>query len=272
MHSLGVVLQGVPLIILPFVREKTMKIIKNTPVKLSPPSFEDKNVYGDHLNDMPIFSCLNQYSAVALVGSAGSGKTSFLFSLLQRQPKIYRKTVDLILVVQPPHSRASIKSGNVLSKLPEDRFYNELNQEVMAEIKDRIAEAAAEGKKSFLLMDDVAAMLKRSGRVEGDLKDLIFNRRHYKLSVFITLQVYNSLQFSLRKSLSAVFLFYRPSKKEAEQVFSEQLERSQQEATEVSRLTYTKKHTFIFICTQSQRVFSNWDEVIFDSDDQDQDG
>lgn len=244
-----------------------MKVIKNPPVALSPPQFDDKGVYGEHLDGMPVFCCLNQYSACALVGSAGSGKTSFLFSMLQKNPKIYRKCVDLILVVQPPHSRASIKKGDVLASLPEDRFYHELNEEVMAHIRKRIGEASADGKKTFLLMDDVAAMLKRSPRVEGDLKDLIFNRRHYKLSVWITLQVYNSLQFSLRKSLSAIFLFYRPSKKEAQQVFEEQLERSPEVASAVAKHAYTKAHTFIFICTQSQRVFSNFDEIVFEEDD-----
>lgn len=233
---------------------------------MNPPQFHDQGVYGDHLKDMPIFSLLNQYNAVALIGSAGSGKTSFLFGMLQSNPRIFRKTVDLILVVQPPHSRASIKKGNILSNLPEDRFYDELNEAVMTDIRNRIIKASEDGKKTFLIMDDVASYLKGSSSLERDLKDLIFLRRHYKLSLFITLQVYNTLPLSLRKSLSSIFLFYRPSKKEQAQVFEELLEKPPEVAHRLASYTYTKPHTFIFINVPSQKVYSNWDEVIFDDD------
>ncbi len=36
------------------------------------------------------------------------------------------------------------------------------------------------------------------------------------------------------------------------------------------RMAYDKKHNFLFINVPSQRMFKNWDELIFKSDEDDE--
>ena len=36
---------------------------------------------------------------------------------------------------------------------------------------------------------------------------------------------------------------------------------------EISKLVYDKPHNFLYINTESQRLFKGWDEIGFDDDD-----
>jgi ABC-type lipoprotein export system ATPase subunit len=106
-----------------------------------------------------------------LIGSAGSGKTSFLVSLLtQKKPAIYRRVFENIFVVAPSHSLASIKS-NIFRNHAQDKIFNELNPETLATIKSKVLIEASEGYNSLLIIDDQTVHLKAPHN-EKLLKDL----------------------------------------------------------------------------------------------------
>ena len=55
------------------------------------------------------------------------------------------------------------------------------------------------------------------------LKEIIFNRRHYHISIYILCQSYLSCEKTIRKLFSNIFVF-RVSKKELETIFNEVVE------------------------------------------------
>ena len=102
------------------------------------------------------------------------------------------------------------------------------------------------------------------------LKRLIFNRRHLKLNIIITSQSYVNLPLDLRKNISNLILF-KPSKKEFQLVFDELVETKKELFQDVMKISYGEPHNFLFLNVNSQRMFKNWDELIFHEENDDSD-
>ena len=100
------------------------------------------------------------------------------------------------------------------------------------------------------------------------LKRLIFNRRHLKLNIIITSQSYVNLPLDLRKNISNLILF-KPSKREFQLVFDELIETKKELFQDVMKISYDEPHNFLFLNINSQRMFKNWDELIFNEDESD---
>jgi hypothetical protein len=162
----------------------------------------------------------------------------------------------------PANSIASMKK-NPFKTVSEDRIYEELNDDTIASLFAKITENSTKGDKSLLYLDDQTASLKSSAVVRDTLKRIIYNRRHLKCNIIITAQSYVNVPLDVRKCISNLILF-KPSKKEFEVVMDENLEKSKEESLVLMKLIYDKPHTFLFLNVESQRLFKNWDEVIFE--------
>jgi ATP:corrinoid adenosyltransferase len=244
-------------------------IKKNPEIKLDIPVFHcDNNAVGEHLNNHPLTQFLNCYGFLCVIGRPGSGKTSMSVSLItQKEPKIYKKTHHHILVVMPQNSINSLKK-NPFKQLPEENFYEELNDATVQSIYDRVNEYSAENEKTLLFLDDITADLKRSKIVIDVLKKLIFNRRHLKLNVIITAQSYVNIPLDVRKCISSLILF-KPPKKEMEIVFNELIESKKDLFLDVMKIVFDEKHNFLFVNVPTQKMFKNFDELIIRDDDSD---
>jgi len=88
-----------------------IRIQKNNEIKLDIPTFTcDDNAVGEHLNEHPLTSLLNIYGFLCIIGRPGQGKTSLAVSLMtQKNPKIYRKTHEHVLILMPENSISSFK-------------------------------------------------------------------------------------------------------------------------------------------------------------------
>ncbi len=249
-----------------------ISIKKNPEIKLNIPSFHcDLNVIGEHLNDHPLTQFLNCYGFLCVIGRPGSGKTSFSISLItQSNPKIYKKTHHHILILMPKNSINSLKK-NPFKQLDESNFYEELNNDSIEEIYNRVNEYSKEDEKTLLFIDDMTADLKKSKLIEDTLKRMIYNRRHLKLNIIITAQSYVNIPLDVRKNISNLVLF-KPPKKEMELLFNELIENKKDLFVDVMKMTYDEKHNFLFVNIPTQTLFKNWDELIIkenDSDDED---
>ena len=71
-----------------------------------------------------------------------------------------------------------------------------------------------------------------------------------------------SVEPDIRKLFSNLFIF-RVSKKELEKIFEELVEESKDLILPISKLVFKEKYNFLFINTDSGRLFKNWDEIIF---------
>jgi DNA replication protein DnaC len=123
-------------------------IKKNPEIKLNIPNFLcDNNAVGEHLDEHPLTKFLNCYGFLAVIGRPGSGKTSLSISLMtQKDPKIYKKTHHHMIILMPQNSINSLKK-NPFKQLPEENFYEELNDSTISDIYDRVNGYSQENEK-----------------------------------------------------------------------------------------------------------------------------
>ena len=204
---------------------------------------------------------MNKHSFTLFLGRAGSGKSTLLISLLQ-SPKLFKNVYHTIILFCPPNSRASIKN-DFWSVLPEEQIYDELNIETLTEAYQMAEANAAEGFRTLIVLDDVQKSLK--GEAEKLLLHMVNNRRHAGLSIWMACQTYKSIPRQVRQGLSSLFIF-KIQKGEMATIFEEQVEISDNIYKAILDISYKKPHDFIFIDTNSQNIFVNWDKVIIEDE------
>ena len=213
------------------------------------------------LDKFELTKFLNQHTTNLLIGKPRSGKTSLLFSLFENK-EILRKVYHKIYVFQPEPSRSSMKN-DIFGKLPPDQLFNELNFENLDLVMDEIE--ATSDLNIAIIFDDVGASLKNFDTMNL-MKKLIFNRRHLHTSVFFLVQTYYSIPKDIRKLFSNIFVF-RVNKNELATIFDEIVEDKEMVdiTHQISKLIYDKPYNFMFINTDTQRIFKNFDELIISS-------
>ena len=217
-----------------------IKIHKNPDVNLDIPHFIcDDNCVGEHLNFHPLLKLLNVFGFMCIIGRPAQGKTSFAIALItQKKPQVYRKTHEHIIIVMPKNSINSLKD-NKFKVLPEENFYHELTDETITSIYERIDGYSKEGEKSLLFIDDMTADLKKSKVIMDTMKKIIYNRRHLKTYIIITAQSYGNIPLDVRKNINNLVIF-KPSKKEMELLFAENIETKKEMFMNVMNVCYTE--------------------------------
>ena len=73
----------------------------------------------------------------------------------------------------------------------------------------------------------------------------------------------NFMQISkkIRMGLTDAFIF-KVSKTESENIFSELIEDKKDKFNDILKLCYENTHSFMYINISTQRIFSNWNELI----------
>ena len=95
------------------------------------------------------------------------------------------------------------------------------------------------------------------------LKKLIYNRWHLRTSIFFLVQTYLSIEKDIRKLFSNIFVF-KVSKKELETIFDEVIEQEKDNILPISRLVYDKPYQYLFINTDSGKLYKMFDEIIIE--------
>ena len=234
----------------------------NPKLNLDIPSFVcDHNPLGEHLNEYEMLSHLNSFSFTALIGKPGSGKTSWLISTLtgKGKKKVFRKVFEHVLLVMPSSSRNSMKK-NPFKKHPEEKMYEELTMDTTESIYGRLLTSAENKEKTLLVLDDVGASLKNKD-IQKVLRKIIYNRRHLKVHIVMMVQSYISIPKEIRKLITNCIMF-KPSKIEMVNFTEELCERKKDKAIEIMNFAYTKKHDYIFLNVENQKMYRNFDEII----------
>lgn len=219
------------------------------------------------LNQYELSKFLNNHATNLFIGRPGSGKTSLLYSLFKSK-ELFAKVFHNIFLFQPSHSRASMKD-KLFDKLPDSQKYDELNYDTLNEVMDTIKEEDTK-YNNCIIFDDMTAYLKNNDTFKL-FKELVNNRRHLHTSIFFLVQTYHSIPKEIRRLFSNVFVF-RVSKNEMEIIFNELVEKRKECILEISKLVFNQPYNFLYINTESQRLFKGWDELCFPSDDGDDDG
>lgn len=243
-----------------------IEIIENDKPKLPQLKMMCDSGLNNKLDKYELTKHLNQHSTTLFIGKPRSGKTSLLFSLIKG---ILKKCFHRIYVFQPAESRASM-SDDLFGKLPQDQIYSELTINNLQEVMDRIRIDAAKGLNSLIIFDDMSAYLKKKETLQL-FKELIYNRRHLHCSLYFLVQTYFSVPKELRRVWTNMFIF-KCSKNEFQNIWNEQIEYPDEIIPKIRKIVYSKPYNYLFINTDSQRLFSGFDEIkISDEDDESSD-
>jgi hypothetical protein len=241
-----------------------MKIYKNKKPKLKLPTFTVDGELSKKLNDYEITKLMNKSNVSLFLGKAGSGKTSLMTSFL-KTPELFYRVYHNIYLFMPPNSRASLKDNFFDKRIPEEQIYDTLDYENLDEVFNIIQSNADENYLSLIIFDDVQKYLKDNA-IQKLLLNIINNRRHLKTSLFFCCQNYISIPRMIRQGLTDLFVF-KINKTEMENIFLEQFEQYKDDFTKIMKLCYNEPHNFLYINTNSQRLFKNWDEIIITNND-----
>jgi AAA15 family ATPase/GTPase len=238
----------------------TLQIQKNKSPNLKPVKMVCDNGIAKKLNEYELTKFLNCHSTNLLIGAPGSGKSSLIGSFFSSK-ELLKHTYHNLFLFCPPNSIASM-ADNIYESIPNQ--YDELTYENLKDTIDKIKEE--DGRYcNAIILDDQGAYLKNK-ETKKLLKELVMNRRHLRTSIFFLTQTYLSVDREIRKLFSNLFVF-KVSKKELELIFDEQVEEAKDLILPISKLVFNKKYNFLFINTDTGRLFRNFDEIIIPEDE-----
>ena len=211
----------------------------------------------DKLNKYELTSFLNEHSCNVFIGKPKSGKTSLINSMFNSKD-VLKKVYNKIYLFQPSSSASSIVS-NVFLQLPEEQRYDELTCESLEQVYNCISQEP-KGNSSAIILDDMTAYLKNK-EIMKNFKRLLFNRRHLGVSIYILVQTFFSVPRDLRRVFTNLFVF-KVSKDAMEAIFTEVLEIDKKNLHELTHFVYDEKYNFLFVNTDTQSFYKNWDRII----------
>ena len=210
----------------------------------------------EKLNEYDLSKFLNCHSTNLIIGKPGSGKTSTMTSWFQSK-LLLKKVYHTIYLFQPSHSTASLKE-NIFEDLPNK--YDELTYETLNDCLEKIKGDDPKFNNAIII-DDMTASLK-DGDVKKLLKQLIYNRRHLRTSLFFLCQTYLSIERDIRKLFSNIFIF-KVSIQELNLIFEEHIEIPKDDIATIREFVFDKPYQFLFMNTDSSRLFKNFDEILY---------
>ena len=240
-----------------------MELVKLAKPKLKPPGMVCDRPLHPKLDKYELTSFLNSHSTNLLLGKPKSGKSSLLWSML-KDKRMLNKVFDNVYLFQPSHSRASIKN-NIFKKHPEDKMFEELNYEDLDEVMERIRGTDAK-ETNVIIFDDQSAYLKNKETLRL-FKELIFNRRHLRTSIYFLNQTFFSVPKELRRLFSNIFVF-KVSRNEMKNLFEEVVEQDhvKELMPQISKLVFDRPYQYLFINTDNQKFYKGFDRIDFAED------
>ena len=227
-------------------------ISKRSQLDFKPPDFLcDKVIHPQITPPLP-----QTAHAMLICGAPGSGKTSMMVSLLQEK-QAYRKVFDQVFVVMPPSSARSLKN-NIFEK--HDKMFDDLDFDTMETILEQTRESTKEKKNSLVIIDDFGAALKDND-IQRQLKELIWNRRHLRTSIWVLVQSYVSVPLQLRKAVSHLITYKPRNKAEFHKIFEELIQLPKETAEDLMRFIFDKKYTFMFADCGAGDIYKKFDLV-----------
>jgi len=206
---------------------------------------------------------LNRSNTTVFIGRQGSGKTSLLINFIKNK-NLYRKVFNYIYVIMPHSSRKSLRNNIFDKYLPIEQIYEELNEETIGDIYNKLKENSENGFKSLVIFDDVQKALKNY-QVLLSLKNIIANQRHLKVVNLILVQNYFSLDKSLRELINNIIMF-KLNKTQTEKIFNECVEQAKDKFEKIRNFVFDEPYNWLFINLPSQKIFKGFDEIIYNDD------
>lgn len=203
----------------------------------------------------------NKSFSMLISGKPGSGKTSFLMSILNQKGsnRIYRRVFKHILIVSP--SLSSLPEG-LLEGIPQDQLFENFDESISDMINTNNESYLEKPEKNYsqlLILDDVASFLKQKANMVF-LNKMFFNRRHKRLSIILTTQYIYQVPKSVRANVSDVILF-QPTTSELETIRKEFIPMKKDKFIDFIKFIFRDPHDTLFI-NEKRELFRNLGKVI----------
>jgi hypothetical protein len=184
-----------------------------------------------------------------------------MVSLLQEK-QAYRKAFDHVFVVMPPSSARSLKK-NIFED--HDKMYDDLDVSTLDSILEHTRKTTKEKQNSLVIIDDFGAALKDND-IQRQLKELIWNRRHLRTSIWILVQSYVSVPLQLRKAVSHLIAYKPRNKVEFHKIFEEVVQLAKETAEDLMRFIFDAKYNFMFLDCTSGQIYKKFDLIKVNED------
>ena len=208
-------------------------------------------------------------------GASGSGKSNLIVNLLKstkttkdkKHKKSYRNMFDNIILVSP--SAHTIKDSP-LENIADDQKFDSISEDMFDMVDSMTEDGVEEGTHTLLILDDVSSQL-RLKENEKQLTQLVKNRRHLNLSIWIVGHKVTDLSPALRSNANLLFIFKGKTNREIETIQSEYMMMPKKQADELMKAAYKNRYDFMLIDTSlrsgSDFVFyRNYNQLIFEDD------
>lgn len=227
------------------------------------------------------YPLMNSSHFYIISGASGSGKTNLLVNLLKSNRKTkdkmnklsYRKMFNKIIFVSPS---AHTIDDKIIERIPEDQKFTELNDEVFDMVEDITEDGVDNDEHTLLILDDVSSQLRTPKENERMLTQIVKNRRHKNLSIWIVGHKITDLAPSLRSNANMIFLFKPKTMKEITAIQEEYMLMSKKQGDEVMAAVFKKgekhRHDFMLIDTSLRKgneflFFRNYNQLVFEEED-----
>lgn len=221
----------------------------------------------ENLNKYELTKFLNKSQSTMIIGKMGSGKTSLLYALFKsNKPTLLKNVFENIFLFQPKESSNSMSDKIFHDNLPDENIFYDMTESSLKSVFERMKDENDEYDNKInhcIIIDDFTAHLRENPAIKSLLKEMIMNRRHIHLSLFFIVQSYKSVEPDIRKLIDNFFV-YKTSKQGLEQIFSEIVELPSKFIYPISELVFDKKFNFLFLNTDTKRMFKNWDEIVIE--------
>jgi regulator of replication initiation timing len=196
-----------------------------------------------------------------VVGKMGQGKTSLITNLIK---KVFKGCYNNIYVFIPENSRASIENDIYGRHLPTDCLYNDLNEENLHEVYEKMQESSANGEHSLLLIDDFQVSLKDPS-VIAVLQKIVTEMRHLRSTIFLLQQNFQALAKKLRELISNVITF-NVGKSQLNKMFDEIIQLDKDKYQQLIDFAFKEKNDWIAININGNRnIYKMFDRIIFEN-------
>ena len=234
---------------------KFAELINETAPHLKMPSFIiDHNV---KLVEKPFPSVA---SYLVFVGKSRSGKSSLITSLLKNR-RLYRNAFHNVIIVIPKHSFHSMSErDNPFLALDKEKIYHDLNIDVLETIYFQVMGYAENEEDTLLLIDDYASELK-NGDILKLLNTFVNNRRHLRLSVWMSVQTYKSIPLSNRKTINMLILFKCMNKAEIKAIWEEMTFLQKDDFFNLLEFVFQKPYDYLVLDRDNNEYYRKFNKI-----------
>ena len=162
-----------------------------------------------------------------------------------------------------------------LEKIADDQKFVDLDSEVFDLIDDISDDAVDDDKHNLLILDDVSSQL-RTKENEKKLNQIIKNRRHKNLSIWIIGHKVTDMNPSLRSNANMIFVFKAKTNKEIETIQNEYMLMPRKEANDIFNVVYKTRYDFLLIDMSLRKssdfkFYRNFNELVFEDEENEND-